>query len=96
MIKEYKTHKGADFVSESFQLLYMQKLALSAEMHQLACEYQINSLKKKLNLDDNGEVKKTLGDESPAGKREDEERAKKQALKAEKSCLRGACECVVC
>ena len=96
MIKEYKTHKGTDVVSESFQLLYMQKLALSAEMHQLACEYQLNSLKKKLNLDDNGEVKKTEGDESPAGKKEEEDWAKKQALKAEKSCLRGACECVVC
>ena len=96
MIKDYKANKGSDVVSDSFQLLYMQKLALSAEMHQLACEYQINSLKKKLNLDDNGEVKKTEGDESPAGKKEDKEWVRKQEQKAEKSCLRGACECVVC
>ena len=96
MIKDYKTNKGNDVVSDSFQLLYMQKLALSAEMHQLACEYQINSLKKKLNLDDNGDLKKTEGDESPAGKKDNEEWVKKQEQKAEKSCLRGACECVVC
>jgi hypothetical protein len=95
MLKIYKGNKGYCSLSDSFQLLYMQKLALSAEMHQLACEYQINSLKKKLNLDENDKVNKvTEGNDTPSKIREEEE-AKKHAMKVEKSCLRGACECIV-
>ncbi|OMJ88753.1 hypothetical protein SteCoe_9215 [Stentor coeruleus] len=61
MIKAYETHNYGDLISDAFNLIFMQKVDICLQLHQIACEHAMNSMEKSLDVSGNSEEAKGVG-----------------------------------
>lgn len=99
MMKDYEKKDYGDGIADCFNMIYMQKLAFSLDLHQLACEHQIMAMRKSLELAANTEeikVKPRKSD-SPSNteRRINNIINKKEPQKEDKSIFRDACDCLI-
>lgn len=50
MLLQYELNDHGQQIPDAFQLLYLQKLSFDIDLHQLACEHHMNSMRKSLNV----------------------------------------------
>jgi hypothetical protein len=50
LIKKYESTDYGDTLTDTLNLLYMQKLAISLNIHQVACEHAMVSMRKSLDI----------------------------------------------
>lgn len=60
MIKAYETNDFGDLLTDSLNLVFMQKLDIALRMHQVACEHAMNSMEKSLDFSGNSEEAKGI------------------------------------